>query len=99
MISHWGISGGRFVELGGPSASKVHFVQTYSFFGEQSPRGKHVLELLMKRYPQVKGPVDVIAPVGTANAYDAMHLLARAIQVAGSTVSPVSWAMSPTTPK
>ncbi len=88
VISHWGISGGRFVELGGPSASKVHFVQTYSFFGEQSPRGKHVLELLMKRYPQVKGPVDVIAPVGTANAYDAMHLLARAIQVAGSTEGP-----------
>jgi branched-chain amino acid transport system substrate-binding protein len=42
----------------------------------------------MKRYPQVKGPVDVIAPVGTANAYDAMHLLARAIQVAGSTEGP-----------
>ena len=34
---------------------------------------------MMKRYPQVKGPDDVIAPVGTANAYDAMHLLARAI--------------------
>src|SRR5215813_2170102 len=32
VISHWGISGGRFVELGGPGASKVHFVQTYSFF-------------------------------------------------------------------
>jgi len=85
VISHWGISGGRFVELGGPSASKVHFVQTYSFFGDQSPRGKHVLELLMKRYPQVKSPVDVIAPVGTANAYDALHILARAIQAAGAT--------------
>ena len=42
----------------------------------------------MKRYPQVKGPADVIAPVGTANAYDAMHLLARAIQAAGSTEGP-----------
>ena len=87
VISHWGISGGRFVELGGPGASKVHFVQTYSFFAD-SPRGKHVLELLMKRYPQVKGPADVIAPVGTANAYDAMQLLARAIQAAGSTDGP-----------
>jgi branched-chain amino acid transport system substrate-binding protein len=88
VISHWGISGGRFVELGGPGASKVHFVQTYSFFGEQSPRGKHVLELLMKRYPQIKSAADVIAPVGTANAYDAMQLLAKAIQVAGSTDGP-----------
>jgi branched-chain amino acid transport system substrate-binding protein len=42
----------------------------------------------MKRYPDVKGPADVIAPVGTANAYDAMHLLARAIQTAGSTEGP-----------
>ncbi|HYB43845.1 MAG TPA: ABC transporter substrate-binding protein [Candidatus Methylomirabilis sp.] len=91
VVSHWGISGGRFVELGGPGSTKVHFVQTYSFFGEQNPRGKHLLELLMKRYPQVKGPADVIAPVGTANAYDAMHLLARAIQVAGSTEGPKVW--------
>ena len=88
VISHWGISGGRFVELAGAGATKVHFVQTYSFFGEQGPRGKHVLELLMKRYPQVKGPADVVAPVGTANAYDAMHLLARALQAAGSTEGP-----------
>jgi branched-chain amino acid transport system substrate-binding protein len=88
VISHWGISGGRFVELGGPGATKVHFVQTYSFFGEQNPRGKHLLELLMKRYPAVKGPADVIAPVGTANAYDAMHILARAIRAAGTSDGP-----------
>ena len=25
------------------------------------------------KYPAIKGPEDVIAPVGTANAYDAMH--------------------------
>jgi branched-chain amino acid transport system substrate-binding protein len=42
----------------------------------------------MKRYPAVKGPADVIAPVGTANAYDAMHILARAIQSAGATDGP-----------
>lgn len=88
VISHWGISGGRFVELGGPGASKVHFVQTYSFFGDQSPRGKQVLDLLMKKYPQIKSAADVIAPVGTANAYDAMHLLAKAIAAAGSTEGP-----------
>ncbi len=88
VISHWGISGGRFVELAGPSATKVPFVQTYSFFGDQNARGKYVLDLLMKRYPQVKGPADVIAPVGTANAYDAMQILARAIQTAGSTDGP-----------
>ncbi|KZD12069.1 ABC transporter substrate-binding protein [Oceanibaculum pacificum] len=85
VVSHWGISGGRFTELAGPTAEKVHFIQTYSFFGEQSPTGKKVLDALMAKYSDVKGPGDVIAPVGTANAYDAMHLLAKAIDKAGST--------------
>ena len=85
VVSHWGISGGRFPELAGPTAGDAHFVQTYSFFGEQSPVGKRVLDALMKKHPEIKGPEQVVAPVGTANAYDAMHLLAKAIEKAGST--------------
>ena len=85
VVSHWGISGGRFPELAGPTAGDAHFVQTYSFFGKQNPVGERVLAALMKKYPAVKGPGDVFAPVGTANAYDAMHLLALAIEQAKST--------------
>lgn len=85
VISHWGISGGRFPELAGSTASDAHFVQTYSFFGKQSPVGERVIAALKKKYPQIKGPEDIFAPVGTANAYDAMHLLAMAIEQAGST--------------
>jgi branched-chain amino acid transport system substrate-binding protein len=85
VISHWGISGGRFPELAGPTAGEADFVQTYSFFGKQGPVGERVLAALEKKYPQIKGPQDVFAPVGTANAYDAMHLLALAIAQAGST--------------
>jgi branched-chain amino acid transport system substrate-binding protein len=44
-----------------------------------------VLAALKKKYPQIKGPEDIFAPVGTANAYDAMHLLALGIEQAGST--------------
>ena len=33
IVSHWGPAGGRFTELAGPSAEKVHFIQTYSFSG------------------------------------------------------------------
>jgi branched-chain amino acid transport system substrate-binding protein len=84
VISHWGISGGRFPELAGPTAGDAHFVQTYSFFGKQSPTGERVLAGLKKKYPQIKGPEDIFAPVGTANAYDAMHLLALAIEQAKS---------------
>jgi branched-chain amino acid transport system substrate-binding protein len=85
VISHWGISGGRFPELAGPTAGQADFVQTYSFFGKQGPVGQRVLAELEKKYPTIKGPEEVFSPVGTANAYDAMHLVALGIAQAGST--------------
>src|ERR1700744_5414833 len=88
IVSHWGISGGRFPELAGSWASKVHFVQTYSFFGPQSDVGKRVLAAMMAKYPDVKGPGDVTPPVGVANAYDAMQLTALALTKAGATEGP-----------
>ncbi|QWE01973.1 ABC transporter substrate-binding protein [Polynucleobacter sp. JS-JIR-II-b4] len=85
VVSHWGISGGRFDELAGPRYKDVVFVQTYSFFGKQSPVGEKVIAELKKRYPEIKGVNDIVAPVGTANAYDATMLTALAINKAGST--------------
>src|SRR5919202_1695896 len=85
VIAHWGISGGRFPELAGPAAQRVEFVQTYSFFGPQREVGQRVLAALQAKYPDVKGPGDVLPPVGVANAYDAMHLIALALEKAGST--------------
>ena len=60
-------------------------MQTYSFFGKQSPVGEKVLKALMAKYPDVKGPGDITPAVGVANAYDAMMLVALAIEQAGST--------------
>jgi branched-chain amino acid transport system substrate-binding protein len=88
IVSHWGPAGGRFTELAGPSAKEVHFVQTYSFFGKQTPVGEKVLKALMAKYPDIKGPGDVTPAVGVANAYDAMMLTAMAIQAAGTTDGP-----------
>ncbi len=85
IVSHWGPAGGRFTELAGPSAKSVHFVQTYSFFGKQSPVGDKVMKALIAKYPDIKGPDDVTPAVGVANAYDATMLAALAIAVAGST--------------
>jgi branched-chain amino acid transport system substrate-binding protein len=82
-ISHWGISGGRFPELTGELAESVVFVQTYSFFGKQSEIGDRVIAALKAKYG-LKGPEDILAPVGTANAYDAMHLVGLAIDKAGA---------------
>src|SRR6266850_876293 len=88
IVSHWGPAGGRFTELAGPSAKDVHFIQTYSFFGKQSPVGEKVLKALIAKYPDVKGAGDVTPAVGVANAYDGMMLTAMAIQSAGSTDGP-----------
>jgi branched-chain amino acid transport system substrate-binding protein len=84
IISHWGISGGRFPELAGDIANKVEFVQTYSFFGTQSPIGEKVLKKLTEKF-QLKDPSEILAPIGTANSYDALMLTAKAIDQAGST--------------
>ena len=48
---------------------------------------RRVLDALKKKYPDIKGPGDVTPAVGVANAYDAMHLAAIAIELATS-----SWA-------
>ena len=49
IVSHWGPAGGRFSELAGPSAAKVHFIQTYSFSGKLLPKGETVLAALKKK--------------------------------------------------
>lgn len=85
IVSHWGPAGGRFTELGGPNAKNVHFVQTYSFFGKQSPVGEKVVAALKAKYPDIKGPDNITPAVGVANGYDALHLAAQAIAKAGST--------------
>lgn len=85
VISHWGISGGRFPELAGTMAQKVVFVQTYSFFGQQSGVGRNKITMLQKKYPDIKAVGDIVPPVGYANAYDAMHLTALALRLGGGT--------------
>ena len=85
IISHWGPSGGRFSELAGASAPKVHFIQTFTFSGNDSPKSKAVFAALQKKYPEIKSLADVTPAVGIANAYDGMHLMTLAIAKAGST--------------
>jgi branched-chain amino acid transport system substrate-binding protein len=89
IISHWGVAGGDFVGQAGPALQQVDFtvIQTFSFF-QADPK---VLDGFMKTLASIS-PIrridDIRAPVGVAHAYDAMHLLARAIAKAGSTERP-----------
>lgn len=89
IISHWGPAGGRFTELAGNSAERVHFIQTFTFVeGEEDTKGAGILAALKERFPEIQTLADVTPAVGIANAYDAMHLAAKAIEEAGSTDGP-----------
>ncbi|MBP2196819.1 ABC transporter substrate-binding protein [Pantoea cypripedii] len=84
VVSHWGPAGGRFSELAGPGADQVTFIQTFVFTDHNSAKGNQVMDELKKQYPQIKGLADVTPAVGIANAYDAMHLTAMALNNASS---------------
>ncbi|MEW5838966.1 MAG: ABC transporter substrate-binding protein [Pseudomonadota bacterium] len=85
IISHWGVTGGDFVRLTGAALGKVDLsvVQTYSFIDDPSPAARRVLAALKARYG-VNDAKALQSPVGVAHAYDLTHLLARAIDKAGS---------------
>jgi branched-chain amino acid transport system substrate-binding protein len=86
IISHWGVSGGRLAQLAGPYLRKVELsvVQTYSFIGAKDAVARRVVASHDRRFG-TRGARTIESPVGVAHAYDLTHLLARAIDKAGST--------------
>lgn len=89
ILAHWGVTGGDLAALAGDALHRVDFsvVQTFSFVGNRSPRAKRVLVALETRYG-LRNPERILSPVGLAHAYDLTHILARAIDLAGSTDRP-----------
>ncbi len=86
IVSHWGVSGGPLAQISGPNLRKVDFsvVQTYSFIGATDPIAKRVVAAHDRLFKS-SGARTIASPVGVAHAYDLTHLLARAIDKAGST--------------
>lgn len=86
IAAHWGITGATFAEEVGADLGKVDLavVQTYSFIGAKRAKAKPVIEAA-KRLLQVDSERKIASPVGVAHAYDLVHILARAIDIAGST--------------
>ena len=88
VISHWGITGGYFAKQAGDALQKVdlRILQTFSFIGNLDPKVLAFVGKYHDRYATVADS-DIVAPVGTAHAYDLTHLLAKAVRKAGSTES------------
>ena len=86
LLSHWGVSGGQMGQMAGSLVNEIDFVmvQTYSFVGDQRPRTRQVLAAASRLFG-VTDPRAIASPVGLAHAYDLTHILARAIDAAGTT--------------
>jgi branched-chain amino acid transport system substrate-binding protein len=86
LICHQGVTGGKLALLAGPALQQVDLtvLQTFSFFSAE-PRA---LARFMKAAALVgalRRIDDIEAPTGVAHAYDMLHLVAQAVNRAGST--------------
>jgi branched-chain amino acid transport system substrate-binding protein len=86
IISHWGVTGGNFASLIGDDLDKIDFsvVQTFSFFNAEQEMLERVLAV-SKRLFDLSRIEEIESPVGVGHAYDLTHILARAIDIAGTT--------------
>lgn len=86
IVSHWGVTGGILHELIKQNIDEVHvdIVQTFSFVENPRSQAKALARQAMQR-TNVSDPALINSPAGVAQAYDMTHLLALAIDKAGST--------------
>ena len=84
MVSHWGVTGGRFADLCGDALQAIDFrvVQTFSFARQRSAEARRLAERSVAAYG-VTDPLDIPSALGIAQAYDLTRLLALAIERAG----------------
>ena len=86
VVAHWGITGGALHTLVGDALGKVDMqvIQTFTFVGNRRPAAQRLAATLMK-HTGVSAVQSIPSPVGSAHAYDMTHLLALAIDKAGTT--------------
>jgi branched-chain amino acid transport system substrate-binding protein len=86
LLSHWGVTGGEFAAQAGPALQQVDLsvIQTFSFFRADPARVRRFLDSAAQ-VSKVRRIEDIKSPVGAAHAYDLTHILALAIDRAGST--------------
>lgn len=82
LIGAWGLAG-NLGELAGPLANGVQVVQTYTFMGEMDSKKKALWQKIQAKYG-VKDPSEIKMGSGVGNAYDAVYIIAKAIEKAGA---------------
>jgi branched-chain amino acid transport system substrate-binding protein len=86
VVAHWGAVGGTLHELAHEELPMVQidFIQTFTFIKNKRPRAVYLADWILKN-TDLKSTVDIPSPVGAAHAYDTVHLLAKAIDIAQTT--------------
>lgn len=86
IVAHWGITGGALHTLVGDALDKVdmQIIQTFTFVGNRRPAAQRLAAALLKE-TGATAVQNIPSPVGSAHAYDMTHLLALAINKAGTT--------------
>jgi branched-chain amino acid transport system substrate-binding protein len=86
VVAHWGAVGGTLHELVNEELSmvRIDFIQTFTFINNKRPRAVFLAEWILKNNG-LKSTLEIPSPVGAAHAYDTVHLLAKAIEIAQTT--------------
>ncbi len=86
VVSHWSVAGGDFPAMTGKALGKVNlaFVQTFDLHHDRGKRAQQLLAVANRLFG-MKSFSEVKSPCGLAHAYDLTHILAMAIEKAGST--------------
>jgi branched-chain amino acid transport system substrate-binding protein len=82
IISAWGI-GVQLGKTAGQLTEGVVVAGTYAWTGDLSPRAQKVWQRI-KASNKLQQPSELVLPSGTANAYDAVFVIAEALKIAGA---------------
>jgi branched-chain amino acid transport system substrate-binding protein len=88
VVSAWALANPTFPSLAGPLAEGVMVMQTFTFVNNTRHKAQELFKRFSEKYSAVKDPTEVTFASFVGNTYDATHMLALAIQKAGSTDGP-----------
>jgi branched-chain amino acid transport system substrate-binding protein len=82
IVSAWGI-GVQLGKTAGALTEGVLVHGTFAWTGQLAPRAQKVWERI-KAKEKLQDPGQLVLPSGTANAYDAVYIIAEALKIAGA---------------
>lgn len=81
MVAAWGLAG-NLGEIAGKLANGVLVFQTYTFMGKLDAKGGDIWKKVQAKYG-LKVPEEIRMGSAVANSYDAVYIIAQAIEKAG----------------